>query len=89
MDDFKNKHKGHPWIAISGAVNDEKVSVIVEVSPDLVQKLRADQLMKRIVPVIEGRGGGKPERAEAGGRFPERLGELYEQGRQAVKEALE
>ena len=89
VDEFKNKYKGRPWIAISGAVNDEKVSVIVEVSPDLVQKLRADQLMKRIVPVIEGRGGGKPDRAEAGGRFPERLGELYEQGRQAVKEALE
>jgi alanyl-tRNA synthetase len=89
VDDFKNKHKGRPWIAISGAINGEKVSVIVEVSPDLVQKLRADQLMKRIVPVIEGRGGGKADRAEAGGRFPERLGQLYEHGKKIVKETLE
>jgi alanyl-tRNA synthetase len=70
-------------------VGDGKVSVIVEVSPDLVEKLRADQLMKKLVPVIDGRGGGKPQRAEAGGRNPERLGELYEEGLKAVREAIE
>jgi alanyl-tRNA synthetase len=89
VDAFKDKNQGRSWVAISGAVSDGKVSVIVEVSADLVEKLRADRLMKKLVPVIDGRGGGKPQRAEAGGRYPERLGELYEEGLKAVREAIE
>jgi alanyl-tRNA synthetase len=89
VDAFKDKNQGRSWVAISGAIADSKVSLIVEVSPDLPPKLRADHLMKRLLPVIEGRGGGKPLRAEAGGKNPERLSELYQQGLQAVKEALE
>ena len=88
MDAFKDKHPNRSWVAISGAVQDGKVSVIVEVSRDVKERLRADQLMKRLLPIIEGRGGGKPDRAEAGGRFPERLENLYEEGRNAVREIL-
>jgi alanyl-tRNA synthetase len=88
VDAFKDRNQGRSWVAISGAVNNGKVSVIVEVSPDLVERLRADKLMKKLVPVIDGRGGGKPQRAEAGGRNPERLGELYEEGLKAVREAI-
>jgi alanyl-tRNA synthetase len=89
VDDFKEKHRSEPWIAISTAVNAEKVSLIVEVSPDLVDQVRADQLLKAVSPVIEARGGGKPERAEAGGRFPEKIPELYERAKEAVRLALE
>ncbi|MFQ5789277.1 MAG: alanine--tRNA ligase [Acidobacteriota bacterium] len=89
VDAFKSTHRGRSWVAISGAVNDGKVSLIVEISPDLVEKLPADRLMRRLVPLIDGRGGGKAQRAEAGGRYPERLEQLYEEGRKAVKEALE
>jgi alanyl-tRNA synthetase len=89
MDAFKSKHHDRSWVAISGAINDGKVSVIVEVSPDITGRLRADQLMKRLLPIIDGRGGGKPERAEAGGRFPDRLENLYQEGRDAVRDALE
>jgi alanyl-tRNA synthetase len=88
MDAFKDKHRNRPWVAISGAVNDGKVSLIVEVSPEVNQRLGADQLMKRLLPIIEGRGGGRADRAEAGGRFPERLENLYEEARAAVREML-
>ena len=88
MDAFKNKNRNRPWVAISGAISDGRVSVIVEVSPDVKKRLRADQLMKRLLPIIDGRGGGKPERAEAGGRHPEQLENLYEEGRKTVRETL-
>ena len=88
VDAFKNKNRNRPWVAISGAISDGKVSVIVEVSPDVSKKLRADQLMKHLLPIIDGRGGGKPERAEAGGRHPERLENLYEEGRKTIRETL-
>ena len=88
MDAFKNKNQNRSWIAISGAINDGKVSVIVEVSPDVTKRLPANRLMKHLLPIIDGRGGGKPERAEAGGRHPERLENLYQEGRKTVRETL-
>jgi alanyl-tRNA synthetase len=89
VDAFKNDNQGRSWVAISGAVNSGKVSVIVEVSPDLAERVPANALMKQILPVIDGRGGGKPTRAEAGGRFPERLEQLYEEARRAISESIE
>ena len=89
MDDFKVKHRDRSYVAISTAVKDDKVSLIIEVSPDLVEQVRADQLLKTIAPVIEARGGGKAERVEAGGRFPERVPELYQRAKEAVRLALE
>jgi alanyl-tRNA synthetase len=55
----------------------------------LSEQIRADQLIKQLASIIEGRGGGKAERAEAGGRFPERLPELLERAREWVRETLE
>jgi alanyl-tRNA synthetase len=89
VDAFKEKHRGRPFVAVSAAVVEDKVSLIVEVSPEVVDQVRADQIVKSIAGVIDGRGGGKPERAEAGGRFPERVPELYERAREAVRVALE
>jgi alanyl-tRNA synthetase len=89
VDAFKDKHHDTPWVAVSTAVNDDKVALIVEVSMKLSEQIRADQLIKQLASIIEGRGGGKAERAEAGGRFPERLPELLERAREWVRETLE
>jgi len=85
---FKEKHQNEPWVAISTAVNNDKVSVIVEVSKGLVDQIRADQLIKELAAIIEGRGGGKAERAEAGGGFPDRIPGLLERGLDRVRLAL-
>jgi alanyl-tRNA synthetase len=89
VDAFKEKHRGTPFVAVSASIAEEKVALIVEVSPELLEQVRADQIVKEVAPVIEGRGGGKAERAEAGGRFPDRVPELYQRAREAVKVALE
>ncbi len=88
VDTFKEKHQKASWVAISTAVNDDKVSLIVEVSKGLVDQIRADQLIKELATIIEGRGGGKAERAEAGGGFPDRVDELLERGLDLVRLAL-
>ncbi len=89
VDAFKDKHQGQGWVAVSASVKDEKVSVIVEISPEVSERLRADQLIKDLAAIIEGRGGGKAGRAEAGGRHPERVPELYDKAREAVRQAVE
>jgi alanyl-tRNA synthetase len=44
-----------------------KVSLLVAVTPDLVTRVRAGELIRQMAPFIGGRGGGKPELAQAGG----------------------
>jgi len=61
-----------------------KVSVIVAVTPDLTSRLSAARLIKAIAPVVGGGGGGRADFAEAGGRHPERLDEMFVKARQAV-----
>jgi len=41
-----------------------------------------------LAPIIDGRGGGRPESASAGGRDATRLAEAIETARVAVRERL-
>jgi alanyl-tRNA synthetase len=56
-----------------GAQQGEKVSLLVVVTPDLVPKIHAGQLIKDMAAEVGGTGGGRPEMAQAGGKNPERL----------------
>ena len=62
----------------SGAVvlasrDDERVSLITAVSEDLTARLPAGRLAGRIAALVGGKGGGRPDFAQAGGRRPESL----------------
>ncbi|MFC3802104.1 alanine--tRNA ligase [Cohnella sp. GCM10012308] len=63
-------------VLVLGAVHDDKVSLVVSVSPALVQRgLHAGKLIKELAAICGGGGGGKPELAQAGGKDPSKLGE--------------
>jgi len=49
----------------------QKVSVVVMVSKDLQDRFKAGALIKELSPLVEGRGGGKPDFAQCGGTKPE------------------
>ena len=55
------------------SVKDEKVSLIVMVSKDLMKRFPAGQLIKEMATLIGGTGGGKPDLAQAGGKDVARL----------------
>jgi len=59
-----------------GAVNEDKVNLLVAVTPDLVSRgLHAGKLIKTLAAICGGGGGGKPELAQAGGKDPSKLAE--------------
>jgi alanyl-tRNA synthetase len=64
-----------------GSAKDEKVSLIVMVSKDLVGRFHAGHLIKDMAAILGGTGGGKPDLAQAGGKdtgkLDEALGALY------------
>ncbi|HUE76036.1 MAG TPA: alanine--tRNA ligase [Chloroflexota bacterium] len=57
-----------PSVVTLGAVMDSKPSIIVMVSPGV--KVHAGEIARRLGEAVEGKGGGRPDVAQAGGRNP-------------------
>jgi alanyl-tRNA synthetase len=61
-------------VIVLGTVLDGRPALLAMVTPDLTgQGIRAGDIIREIAPHIEGRGGGRPELAEAGGKDPSGL----------------
>ena len=54
-------------VVILGSAFEDKGHLLVAVTKDLSQKVNAGSIVKEILPMFEGRGGGKPDLAQAGG----------------------
>jgi alanyl-tRNA synthetase len=65
-------------VVVLGQERDGKAMLLVRVSRDLVPALDAHKIVRELAPIIGGRGGGRPDLAEAGGRHPERLPEALD-----------
>ena len=50
-----------------GCVTDGKVQLVVMVTKEATDKLKAGDLIKGIAALVGGRGGGRPDMAQAGG----------------------
>jgi alanyl-tRNA synthetase len=58
---------------VLGAVNDGKVSLIAGVTDDLTAKVKAGELVNFVAQQVGGKGGGRPDMAQAGGTEPAKL----------------
>ncbi|MFI0489140.1 MAG: alanine--tRNA ligase [Yersinia sp. (in: enterobacteria)] len=65
VDDLKN-HLGSAIIVLATTAND-KVSLIVGVTKDLTGNVKAGELIAYIARQVGGKGGGRPDMAQAGG----------------------
>jgi alanyl-tRNA synthetase len=45
------------------------------VTKDLTDRYNAGKIVGEIAPIVGGKGGGRPDMAQAGGSMPEKLGE--------------
>jgi len=71
LDKLKDKLKSAT--VVLAAVADGKVSLIAGVTPDLVAKIKAGELVNMVAQQVGGKGGGRPDMAMAGGTQPEHL----------------
>ena len=65
MDKLKDKLKSAAIVLAS--INDGKVSLAAGVTPDLIAKIKAGDLVNFVAQQVGGKGGGKPDMAMAGG----------------------
>ena len=70
-DKLKDKLKSAAIVLAT--VADGKVSLIAGVTPDLVTKIKAGELVNMVAQQVGGKGGGRPDMAMAGGTQPEHL----------------
>jgi alanyl-tRNA synthetase len=71
LDKFKDKLKS--GVVVLGAVEDGKVKLIAGVTTDLTGKVKAGDLVNFVARQIGGKGGGRPDMAQAGGTEPDNL----------------
>ena len=58
---------------VLGAVSDGKVTLIAGVTADLTGKVKAGELVNFVAQQVGGKGGGRPDMAQAGGSEPDKL----------------
>jgi alanyl-tRNA synthetase len=76
-------------VVVLGARRNGAAALVVNVTKDLSAKVDANALVKVLEPIIEGKGGGRPESATAGGKNPSRLAEALETARETVRARLD
>jgi len=63
-------------VVVIASPGDGKVAVVVGVTPDLVKRAPAGQVVKQLAPIVGGGGGGRPDFAEAGGKDASKIPDL-------------
>ena len=80
--------KSEQAIVLLAAVNDGKVSLCAGVSKPLTGKVKAGDLVKFAAEQVGGKGGGRPDLAQAGGTDADKLPEMLGSVEGWVKEKL-
>ena len=73
VDHLKNRLGS--GIVVLASVDGDKVRIAVGVSKDLTTRIKAGNLVNFVASQVGGRGGGRPDFAQAGGNRPELLDE--------------
>ncbi len=71
----KVRDKMESGIAVLGGEFAGKAALLALVSKDLTDKVKAGQLIKEVAAIVGGKGGGRPDMAQAGGPMADKLPE--------------
>jgi alanyl-tRNA synthetase len=79
-DALRNKWKSAVIVLASIDSNDAgAVSMVAAVTKDLTQRIQAGKLVGTLAQAVGGKGGGRPDMAEGGGKNPDALPQALEQ----------
>ncbi|MHC4123936.1 MAG: alanine--tRNA ligase [Planctomycetota bacterium] len=83
------KKKAKSSAIVLGFADNDKVTLLVAVTDDLIKKnLKAGDIVRQIAPIVDGGGGGRPQMAQAGGKNPAKLSEALQKAAKLIKEKL-
>ena len=84
----KHRDQIKSGVVVIASPFEDKVAIVVGVTPDLTKKAPAGQIVKQLAPIVGGGGGGRPDFAEAGGKDPSKVAEMLAASRGVVEKLL-
>ena len=81
VDALKPKIGGPIFLA---GASDGRVALIASVPKELTSRFQANKLIQEIAPIVEGKGGGRPENAQGAGKDTTKIGEALARVRELV-----
>ena len=66
MDSLKDK-LGSAVIVLASTQGTDKITLLAGVTKDLIGKIKAGELVNHVATQVGGKGGGRPDLAQAGG----------------------
>ncbi len=82
-DNLKNRI-GSGVIVLAG-IGPDKVSLLAMVTPDLTDRFHAGKLLDSVAKVVGGKGGGRPDMAQGGGKDANKVPEALARARELVQ----
>jgi alanyl-tRNA synthetase len=87
VDQLKDK-LGSAVVVLAVVNADNKVSLVAGVTKDQIARVKAGELVNMLAQQIGGKGGGRPDLAEAGGNQPENLAQALDSVKNWVEARL-
>jgi alanyl-tRNA synthetase len=84
-DALKTKLNGPVFLA--GAAND-RVALFVSVPKELTSKIQANKLIQEIAPLVNGKGGGRPDNAQGSGAAVDKIDNALAEAERLIKASL-
>ena len=75
-------------VVVIASTSADAVQIVVAVTPDLVERIKAGQVVKELAPIVGGKGGGRPDFAEAGGKQIEKIDEMLDESSRVIERLL-
>jgi alanyl-tRNA synthetase len=75
-------------IAVLGGTINGKAALLAIVSSDLTTRIKAGDLVNKVAKIVGGKGGGRPDMAQAGGPMVDKINEAIKSVPGAVKNLL-
>ncbi|MFM8415799.1 MAG: alanine--tRNA ligase [Planctomycetota bacterium] len=83
------RRKASPIAVLLGSVEGDKVTLVAGISKELEARgLSAGNWIRDVATIVGGKGGGRPDMAQAGGKLAAKLPEALVTARQAIEKLL-
>ncbi|MEP6810417.1 MAG: alanine--tRNA ligase-related protein, partial [Chthoniobacterales bacterium] len=70
-------------IVLAGSTNG-RVDLVAVVPKEQMAKVRANEIIQKIAPIVGGKGGGRPDGARGAGKDPAKIGEALDEARRII-----
>ena len=89
VDELKNRLES--GVVALASVNGDAVAFVVGVTADLVKNrgLHAGKIISELTQLADGRGGGRPELAQGGGKSPSKVNAAIEAATEIIKKQIQ